>query len=128
MGAWQDRYQTPTAERLLEELGPEARPLADKAIQTLGRKPKPAWIVPWQWTLTIESPIGPIYLIPEPGRPRLVARLPRHAFEQMLSPKSPRQARDALLNASCVGDAVWADWAISSDLVCEAVLRVIQPV
>jgi hypothetical protein len=109
LGAWQDRYQTPTVEGLLGELGPEARLFAERAILALGRKPKPAWIVPWHWALSFDHPRGPVYLIPEPGRVRLVARLTRPAFEQMLAPKSARQARDAVLNASCVGESVWTD-------------------
>lgn len=127
LGAWQDRYRTPNAEGLLAELGPEARPLAEKALQTLGRKPKVVWVVPWNWTLSVDHACGPLFLIPEPGRLRLVARLPRPVFEQMVAPKSARPAREAVVSASCVGDTVWTEWAISSDAVCEGVLRVIEP-
>lgn len=127
MGAWQDRYQTPTTEALLAGLSPDLLPFAQQAIKHLGRKPKPVWIDPWNWTLQFDLPTGPAYLIPHPTALKIAARLSRANFENDDLTSLAKPARDTIVSASSVGDGVWIEWALPSATALEAVLPLIRP-
>lgn len=128
MGAWQNRYQTPPIDALMAGLTPDARATAEEALKRLARKPKPAWVVPWNWTLWIEpSGHGPVLIVPDPDRLLIVARVARPFFEQHIASQPAKGPRDPIANASCVGDAVWVEWAPDSPAALDAIFRVIQP-
>ncbi len=127
MGPWQDRYQTPTADALLAALPPEALALARQALKHLGRKPKPVWIDPWNWTLQFDLPAGPAYLIPDPGSLKIAARVPRARLENDDLSSLAKPARDPIVAASSVGDGVWIEWLLASAAAADAVLPVVRP-
>jgi hypothetical protein len=128
LGVWQNRYQTPAADALLGELGPDARVLAEEALKRLGRKPKPVWVVLWNWTLWIDAPDrGPVLIVPDPARLLIVARVARAFFEEHLAAQPARGPRDPIANASCVGDAVWLEWTPETPAALDVVFRVIRP-
>jgi hypothetical protein len=128
LGAWQNRYQTPTADALLAGLGPDARAVAEDALKRLGRKPKPVWVVPWNWTLWIDAPDrGPVLMVPDPARLLIVGRVARAFFEEHLAAQPAKGPRDPIANASCVGDAVWLEWTPETPAALDAVFRVIRP-
>lgn len=127
MGAWQDRYQTPTPDALLAELPEESHGLARQAVKHLARKPKTVWVDPWNWTLQFDLPAGPAYLIPDPVALRIAARVPRARFENDDLTSLPKPARDTIVAASSVGDGVWIEWALASAAATDAVLPVIRP-
>lgn len=114
MRAWQDRFQPPTAEMLLSDL-PQSHCAAFKdAIRDLGGRAKPVWVASWNWTLHLETPVGPVYFIPDPESPRIAVRLPKARFERLRSDqRADRAARSALIDAGGVGETVWTEWAVA---------------
>ncbi len=128
MGAWQNRYQTPTADALLAGLAPDARTLAEEAVRRIGLRPRPVWVVPWNWTLWMESPErGPVVIVPDPGRLLIAARIARGAFDAYLATLPARGPREPIVAASCVGEAVWLEWTPDSTAGLDAVFRLIRP-
>lgn len=122
MGAWQDRFQPPTADMLLSELPDGLKPALRVAIRDLGGRPKAVWVDSWNWTLHLQTPQGPVYFIPDPSGPRLAVRLPRHRFERMHEAlKADRASKSVLLSASGVGDTVWTEWAVDDPETLAAV-------
>ncbi|MCC5823494.1 MAG: hypothetical protein LAT64_05635 [Phycisphaerales bacterium] len=126
MGAWQDRFQTPTAEMLMAELPADAAVVLREAIRRIGGRPKPVWIDSWNWTLGLQPAAGPAYLIPDPQCPRLAARIPKARFASFLRHReNSKTLKSALLAAGSVGEVVWTEWALTDEETLGTVLAAV---
>lgn len=129
MGAWHDRFQTPSVQTLTGDLPADARALADAVAARMGKaRPKVAWMgVPWRWAIAYERPGGMVYVVPDPARPLLAARIPTGRFEERPPASLPRPTREAMVTATSVGDGVWVEWTLTGKAAVEGALDLIDP-
>ncbi len=122
MGARSDPYLPPAPETLFAPLPDEVRALAAGASKRLGRRAATVRVDPWGWVQRLGDPAGAVYLFPRADRLVVVARLPRPAFEA----GSNKATSACLTAASCVGDAIWAEWTVGTRPAFEAVFDLIM--
>lgn len=120
--AWQDRFHTPTAQRLLADIqrgftSPiehiRAKLLAGEAIHE-----SVIWSGVWNWTLayTHNGDSGPAwaYIVPDPAHPRLCLPFPDGLLGELPVKKISKTVRDALVHATSVDGVRWPTWELTS--------------
>jgi hypothetical protein len=100
--------------------------LARAVVKSFRGRPKAVWVEPWGWSLALGQESGSAFLVPDPERPVLATRLPASFLDQESFAEMPRPAREAVLAASIVGEAVWVEWALGSAEVVDSVLPLIR--
>lgn len=114
---WEDRFNRPTVDELVEAVPKMYLPAFESAragLLELGLSESLGWHgVPWRWSLAYgakERVLG--YLVPSPVRPVLALPVPL-AVANGLSPKKFSKAvRDSLAHAPVVGDVKWPSWEL----------------
>lgn len=122
---WEDRFASPTADRLLAALPPPLAPalvslrsaITDEheCVEAL------SWFgLPWRWTLSYRRPgarqdqDAVAHLVLNPATPIVVFRLTREEFAELPVRKLSRYLRDGLAQAKLVAGISWPEWTIQS--------------
>ncbi|MCB9844480.1 MAG: hypothetical protein H6811_00635 [Phycisphaeraceae bacterium] len=119
---WEDRFQTPTAEALLGELGGASGGAVARVMGWLNglkyTRQGVSWCgVPWRWTLVTRcrgdggQPLA--YVVPDPKRPLLAFPLPASTVCGLDIASLTRCQRDLIAGATKVGPVLW----IESELI-----------
>lgn len=133
--AWEDRYEVPTLDDLLAHL---PRPLAQLALQARGAmlslgslQDAIVWQgVAWKWTITLmpegETSRPWAYIIPQPARPLVSVPLTAEIIAGLPARKLSKAVRDGIQSASCVGDACWPLWELTTKQQLEDIMVVVR--
>lgn len=116
--AWKNRFETPTADDLVSQIAQVHFELLATLRTGLLASPAPRekvqWHgVPWRWTFEYrqrgaQDPV--VFLVPEPGRPRLCLPMTAEFICSLSLGTIPRYLRDGILSGTQVGDLLWAEW------------------
>ncbi len=101
-----------------------------RVLAELGRKPKLEWMgITWRWCETIipadAGPLSAVYLVPDPGGPRVALTLSRAFFDQHPPAALPRTLHAGLGDATCIGGLTWCEWVVGARETAEAVFQLI---
>jgi hypothetical protein len=122
---WEDRFASPTIDRLLGALPPVSAPLVASLRATIVTEhdcvESLSWLgLPWRWTLSYR-PAGArpsqeaiAHLVPNPAAPALIFRLSREEFADLPIRKLSRYLRDGLAQAKLVAGVSWPEWNVQS--------------
>lgn len=126
---WQDRWNKPTVEQLLEPIKETHRKAIDNIMAAVeeyeGITRDVVWSGEgWQWTVEYlldghhtsgpESPDAMAYLIPDPELPILAIPLKDEHIEQIPLRRVNRFIRDQLRSAKCPVELHWCKWTPSA--------------
>lgn len=114
LSAWLSTFETPTIEKLLKQLPPEARTEAEFCRKHLGRSSVQWQGIPWRWTVRIEHPEHYVVLVPDPEQVRVAIPLSSGFFAENPPETLRKDIRDLLVRAVVVGDLVWTEWSLGS--------------
>jgi hypothetical protein len=127
LGAWHSRFHTPTPDELLADLPKETRPVVQAAVEHLGKRHRVAWRgIPWRWTITPDRITPAMFVVPDPVRPLMAARIPTAYLAEHPPANMPKPVRDAISSAACVGGGVWAEWHLTSLTTLELVMELVR--
>ena len=128
---WENKFRTPAREDLLAGLAKPHAQLIEIARQRLREVPRVreelVWQgLPWRWTLAFrlegEATRPWAYLVPEPGKPRLVLSLTLDELTKVPVRKLSKPARDPLTHGVEVDGVHWVEWEITSRALLDEVL------
>lgn len=131
---WENKFRTPRAEDLLSGL---ARPLAqvfESARQRLresaaGVREEIVWQgLPWHWTFAYRAEgeaAARIYLVPEPGKPRMVIPISAERLGRVPLRKLSKPAREALAHGVEVDGLHWTEWDLSSRALLDEAMALV---
>lgn len=120
---WKDRFRTPTFEDLVAPNSRQFATLLESARQKLlefsGIRDEVAWQgIPWRWAVVFrwEAELSRpwAYLVPEPGKPRLVLPLPADVVARLPARRLTKPTRDGIVHAAEVAGVHWAQWDLTS--------------
>jgi hypothetical protein len=120
---WEDRFASPSADRLIAALPPTSAPLlaALRSMMTTEHDcvESLSWRgVPWRWTLSYtpagaRPEHGPVaHLVANPAAPTVIFRLSHEEFADLPLRKLSRFVRDGLAQAKLVAGVSWPEWAV----------------
>lgn len=128
---WENKFRTPVREELLAGLAKPHAQLIEAARLRLREVPRVRedliWQgLPWRWTFAFRidgDPSRPwAYLVPEPGKPRLVLSLTLEELARFPVRKLTKPARDPLSHGVEVDGIHWVEWEITSRALLDEVL------
>ena len=156
---WADRFNTPTAERLIAHLSQEHRCASKQLLERLDElglpEPVARWMgTCWKWTVALEpqrqaerqpasqapsqappqpapqvepgQTAPPVYLIPNPERPRVCTRLDARSLGAVSADRLQRKVRDAMASGVQVGSALWVEWPIESTACADDMITLVH--
>lgn len=120
---WKDRFHTPSFDELVasfnRQLGSLLELARHKLLEFPGIRDEVAWQgIPWRWAVVFRWDAEPTrpwaYLVPEPGKPRLVLPLPADVIARLPARRLTKPTRDGIVHSAEVSGVHWAQWDLSN--------------
>lgn len=129
MSGWNQQFQSPGIEDLLAELSPEHRKavahVRDWVGEHLSDRPVLTYYhASWGWAEQYQpeaDDLTGVYLIPQPGLPRVAICCGRTFFEEHRISELPKHIQAAVRAGVCVGRFVWVECPATTDAEAAAV-------
>jgi len=132
---WEDRFQTPSTQALLDAMHKPLLALLEQARAALLALPGVAesvgWQgVPWRWSFAYRVEGDPTralaFLVPQPSRPQLAVPLTDEMIAALPIRKLAKPVRDAFVFSPKISGVCWPCWELSAKTQVDELMSVVQ--
>lgn len=124
---WEDRFCSPTAATLLDQLSKSHEGFVNRARERLlgiGLEETIAWHgIPWRWTFTLTRPGASVpgaLIIPQPSQPAIA--IPVDATRRLNPRRTPKWILDTVVFSPLVAGVHWPRWELTGMQQIDALL------